>query len=114
MWLSHILAQSPCFVVMIRKEVVCLGTTLGVTLFFIYISNVIPFPGFQSINPYLSPFPPSSMRVFPLPNHPAVTFLLTVYSAYAKAVYSEAGNVSGEVILRMSEENLSWSWVVLF
>jgi hypothetical protein len=38
-------------------------------IFFIYISNVIPFPGFPSGNPYPIPTSPASMRVLPPANH---------------------------------------------
>jgi len=37
---------------------------------FIYISNVIPFPCFLSINSLSHSPPSSSIRVFPLPKHP--------------------------------------------
>jgi len=38
-------------------------------IFFIYISNVIPFPGFLTISSLPYPHPTSSVKVFPLPNH---------------------------------------------
>lgn len=36
-------------------------------IFFIYISNIIPFPNFPAGNPYPIPPPPASMTVFPYP-----------------------------------------------
>jgi hypothetical protein len=38
--------------------------------FFIYISNVIPFPGFPFENLLSHLYPPASMRVFSLPPIP--------------------------------------------
>jgi hypothetical protein len=39
-------------------------------IFFVYISNVIPFPSFHSANPYPIPPYPASMRVLPHPLPP--------------------------------------------
>ena len=36
-------------------------------IFFIYVSNVIPFPGFTSRNSLSPPTPPASLRVLPHP-----------------------------------------------
>jgi hypothetical protein len=45
----------------------CVCACVLLDIFWIYISNVILFPGFQPENPYPIPPSPTSMRVFPGP-----------------------------------------------
>jgi len=58
-------------------------------IFFIYISNVIPFSGFPFANPYPIPSPPVSMRVLshpPIPSRlPTLAFPYTGVSSLRRA-----------------------------
>jgi hypothetical protein len=50
-------------------------------IFYIYISNVIPVPGFTSGTPLSNPPLPASMRILPLPPTPSLlTFLVFPYN----------------------------------
>jgi hypothetical protein len=61
-WFSLFLNLSLAFVV-----VVCLCFVFLLDIFFIYISNIISFPGFSSKTPYPSPLPCSSTHPLALP-----------------------------------------------
>jgi hypothetical protein len=58
-------------------------TFLLVDIFFIYISNVIPFPGFPSKNPYFTLPSLASMKM--CPNTPTYSLLPTIEFLYTGA-----------------------------
>jgi hypothetical protein len=64
-------------------------------IFFIYISNVIPFPGPTPLEPPILPPPPASMRVFPhssthplLPPHPRIPYTRATSLHRTKTLFS--------------------------
>ena len=60
-------------------------------ILFIYISNVIPFPGFTSTNPHPIPMHPASMRVITSATHTLLSHALAFSYAGASSLHRTKG-----------------------